>query len=106
MPHHRSRHAVRIHFLAFDIVDGRAFGLGGDNVAVDGLCLPEPPETTDGLIELLKAIVQADKYAVAAMLPVEAVAKHGRLTDQDWRFAVQPALVKLLFLFLGVPTVD
>ena len=36
----------------------------------DGLGLPESPKATNGLVDLLKTIIQADKDTLIAMLPI------------------------------------
>jgi hypothetical protein len=70
MVNHRTDHVIGLLFFAADIGDYRALGFGGNEVRRDLIGLPKAPETTDGLIDLLKAIGEADKSSVGAMLPV------------------------------------
>ena len=72
-------------FAAY-IGDYRALGFSRDKVSRDLIGLPKSPETADGLIDLFKAIGEADESSVSAMLPVKAPSTDGRLSDKHADF--------------------
>lgn len=106
MHHHSCRHPIGIGFFAPNVRYGCPLGFGANDVAVNLARLTEPPEPADCLIELLKAICQADESGISAMLPVHAKSAYRRLTYQNTDAAFAKVYQLSLFRFLAIGTAN
>ena len=103
---HRPSHSLGVGFLPADVCQHRAFGFSGNEMDVDRLGLPEPPESADGLINLLKAVVEPDETSIGAVLPVHSKPADRRFSNQHPNAAVAKLDQLALFLSLAIRSLD
>src|SRR5690554_1074515 len=83
MSDHGRGHTLSIGLFTAKIGDHCAFRFSCYEMDIDGLLLPEPPETADGLKYLLEAVIEADKAGIGAMLPVHSEPGERWFRDQN-----------------------